>query len=115
MLYAPHLGDEGAERLLHVFDLQVLVVGELPVKAKNGDAPAVHDPGIDLAIAVLVGDHLAATREPDVGAVIAAIIRLELFPVAAATGVILDAAHEAELRHAELPRWRRLRETAQGG
>src|SRR3989442_5213582 len=69
------------------------------METENGNAPAVHHLGIDLAVAVLVGDHLAATREPDVGAVVAAIICFELFPVAAATGVILDAAHEAEFRH----------------
>src|SRR5207249_6462814 len=94
---AAHLLDEGAERLLHVLHLQVLVIGELPVEAQHRDAPLVHDSGVDLAVTALVGDHLAAPRAPDVRAVVAAIVVLELLAVTAALQV-LDPAAEARLR-----------------
>src|SRR2546422_13117 len=63
---AAHLRDERAERLLHVLDLEVFVIGELPVEAEHGDAPFVHDSRIDFAVAAVIGNHLAAPGEPDV-------------------------------------------------
>src|SRR6266542_4104323 len=94
-----HLRDQCPEGLLHVFHLQVFVVGKLPVEAEHGDSPFVHDVGIDLAVAAVVGNHLAAAGEAHVGAVIAAIVLLELFPVAAARWVAVNSAHEAVVRH----------------
>ena len=94
---AAHLRDERAERLLHVLDLEVFVIGELPVEAEHGDAPFVHDSRIDFAVAAVVGNHLAAPREPDVRAVVAAIVVLELLAVPAAVP-LLDPAAEARLR-----------------
>src|SRR5260370_29272042 len=73
---APHLGDERAERLLHVFHLLVLVVRPLPVEAEHRNAPLVHGVRIELAVGVVVWNHLAAAREPDRGAVIAAVAAL---------------------------------------
>src|SRR5450759_4724708 len=49
-----HLLDEGAEGLLHVLRLLLLVVAPLEVETEDGDAELVHHPGIDLAVGVLV-------------------------------------------------------------
>src|SRR3989475_2383972 len=68
----PHLRDERPESLLHVLHLLVLVVSPLPVELQNRDAPPVHHVRVDLAVAAVVGDHLAAAREADRGAVVAA-------------------------------------------
>src|SRR5256712_462960 len=70
----PHVRDEPPEGLLHVLDLLVLVVGPLPVEPQNGDAPPVHRVRVDLAVGVVVWDHLAAAREADRGAVVAALV-----------------------------------------
>src|SRR6266704_7213636 len=82
----PHLRDERPEGLLHVLHLLVLVVGPLPVEPQNGDAPPVHRVWVDLAVGVVVGDHLAAAREANRGAVVAAVVVLELLAVAAPGG-----------------------------
>src|SRR2546422_591419 len=78
----PHLRDERPEGLLHVLHLLVLVVGPLPVEPRNGDAPPVHRVRVDLAVGVVVGDHLAAAREADRGAVVAAGVVLAVLCVA---------------------------------
>ena len=97
--HAPaHLCDQGAKRLLHVLHLPVLVVGPLPVKPQHRDPPAVHHVGIDLAVRGVVGNHLAAPREADGGAVQAPVLVLERRAVSAAGGVAVDAAHEARAR-----------------
>src|SRR2546426_2722796 len=72
----PHLRDEPPEGLLHVLDLLVLVVGPLPVEPQNGDAPPVHRLRVDLA----------AAREADRGAVIAAGVVFLLVSLAAPRG-----------------------------
>src|SRR5439155_1070200 len=92
---AAHLRDEGAERLLHVPHLLVFVVRPLPVEAQHGDAPPVHHARVELAVGVVIRDHLAASREADGGAVITAVVVLELLAVAAARGIAVDPAHEA--------------------
>ena len=46
-------------------------------KRKHGNAPLVHSVGIDIAVAMLVGDHFAASGETDVGAVPAAAVLFE--------------------------------------
>src|SRR5712664_4279292 len=79
---APHLGDERAERLLHVLRLLVLVVRPFPVEAQHRNAPLVHGARIEFAVRVVVGNHLAAAREPDRGAVIATVVVFELLAVA---------------------------------
>src|SRR3989442_13705899 len=89
-----HFPDERPERLLHVLHLLVLMVRPLPMEAQHRNTPTVHRAGIDLAVAVVVRDHLAATGESDRGAVVAAVVVLELLPVAAARRVAMDAAHE---------------------
>src|SRR5213592_1567926 len=74
----------------HVLHLLVLVVGPLPMEPRNGDAPPVYHVRVDLAVAVVVGDHFAAAREADRGAVVAAVVVLELLAVAAPGGVTLN-------------------------
>src|SRR5437870_13495485 len=90
----PHLRDERPEGLLHVLHLLVLVVGPLPVEPQNGDAPPVHRVRVDLAVGVVIGDHLAAAREADRGAVVAAVVVLELLAVAAPGRVALNPVQD---------------------
>ena len=89
------------------FDLVDLVVGPLPVEAQHRDAPLVDDARVDLAVAVLVRDHLAAPGEADRRAVEPAVVVLELLcrsrrprgrPIS--TPCTVDAAHEAGAGHA---------------
>src|SRR5688572_10238182 len=90
-----HLGDQRTEGLLHVLHLVVLVVRPLPVEAKHGNPPLVHDPRIDVAVAVVVGDLLATSRESDGRAVEAAVVALELRAVSTRTRIAVNAAHES--------------------
>src|SRR3989449_8656030 len=86
--------DDRLEGLVHVLDLPDLVVRPLPMKAQHGDAPAVHRVGVDLAVAVVVRDLLAASGEPDYRAIVATVHVLEVLPVAPAARIALDPAHE---------------------
>src|SRR5256884_5209803 len=90
----PHLRDERPESLLHVLHLLVLVVSPLPVELQNRDAPPVHHVRVDLAVAAVVGDHLAAAREADRGAVVAAVVVLELLALAPPRGGAVDSPPE---------------------
>src|SRR5437773_10934352 len=94
-----HLRDERPERLLHVLHLLEFVIRPFPVELEHRDAPAVERARVDLAVAVVVGDHLTAAREADQGAVVAAVVVLELLAVAAAGGVALNPAQDAVGRH----------------
>src|SRR5215207_10169345 len=64
-----HLGDDGAEGLLHVLDLLVLVVAPLEVEAQHRDAPFVDHRRVELAVGVRVRNLLAAAGEVHRGAV----------------------------------------------
>jgi hypothetical protein len=68
------------------------------MEAKDRDAPLVHHGGIELGVALVVRDLLAAAREADRRAVIAAIIVLQLRAVPAGVRIILDSAHESVRR-----------------
>ena len=81
--------------MLHLIEL---VVGPLPVEAEHRDAELVDHVRVDLRIALLVRDLLAAPGETDRRAVVAAVVLLELRPVAAGTGESLDATAEAVRR-----------------
>ena len=81
-----------------MFGLGQLLLRPLPVEAEHGDAPPVHDGGIDLAIAVAVGQHLPAAREPQGRSPEAPVVVLQLLAVAAAVELV-DAAHEAVAGH----------------
>ena len=62
---AAHLLDDRAEGLLHVLRLLLLVVAPLEVEAQHRDAALVDDARVELEVAVLVRDHLAAAGEAD--------------------------------------------------
>src|SRR5690606_27052374 len=83
--------DEIADRAMQVNDLARLVIRPLPVEAKHGDAPLVLHVRIDFAVAIVVGDHVAAAREAHEGAVIAAGLLLELPSVAAARDPLITS------------------------
>src|ERR1051326_555015 len=52
---------DGAKGLLHILRLAQLVIAPLKVEAQDRNAPLVHNVGIDFAIGVGIGNHLAAT------------------------------------------------------
>ena len=66
--------------LLHVLGLQDLVLAPLEVEAQHRNAPLIDHVRIDLAVAVLVGNHLAAAGEVNVGAVDLAEVALQFLP-----------------------------------
>src|ERR1700675_318558 len=66
---AAHSLDDGAESLLHILCLAQFVFRPAKMEAQNGDAPLVDNVGIDFAVSVRIGNHLAASRETDGGAV----------------------------------------------
>src|SRR5258706_4198306 len=106
LLLGGHRGEDGAPDLLDdlaghqvgVAHLLRLGVRPLPVETKDRDAPAVHHVGIQLAVAVLVGDHLAPGREADEGAVEPAVVVLQGLAVASAVDLV-DGTHEPVARH----------------
>src|SRR5439155_3248462 len=55
--------DHARRRLVHVARLVELDVRPLPVEAQDGDAVAVDHAWIELAVAVLVREHLAPAGE----------------------------------------------------
>src|SRR5205085_11179484 len=83
---------------LHMRGLAQLVLRPAPVETQHRDPPLVLDARVDLAIGVLVGDHLATPVEADERPVIAAHVLLELHPVAAA-GQPLHARPGSVPRH----------------
>src|SRR5260221_9950178 len=89
-----HLGDERAESLLHVANLIQLVIRPFPVEAQHGNSKSIDNVRIDLAIRVVVRNHLAASRESDRRAVVSAVIVLELFPITAAGRIPLNSSSE---------------------
>ena len=58
--------DDLQEGLQHVRGLAGLVLAPLPVEAQHRDAPLVLHLRVELGVAVLVRDHLAAAVEADV-------------------------------------------------
>src|SRR5438309_3786353 len=89
------LMDDPSESVLHVFRLLDLVIRPLPVKAKHRDSILVHDAGIDLAVAIVICDHLAAAREGDDGSPELAVVGFETFSIASHAVVAFDVAHES--------------------
>src|SRR6516164_7380694 len=84
---------------LHVLRHLEFVVTPLPVKAEYRDSPLIDGCWIDLAIAILVGDHLAAAGESDIRAVLLLALALQGDPVTfnlvAEIVVISHAGHAA--------------------
>src|SRR4029079_5282806 len=93
-----HFRDQRAESLVHVTNLVELVVLPLPVEAQDRNTEAVNDIWIDLAIRVVVRDHLATAGEPDRRAVVTAAVVLQFLAVAAAGRIALYSAHETRTR-----------------
>src|SRR5262249_42535170 len=94
-----HRFDDRRKSLLHVRRLAYLVLRPFPMEAQDGNAPAVFDLRIDLAIGMLVRDHLAPAVKADEGAVVAARVLLELAAVAA-PGQPFEALERVKARHA---------------
>src|SRR5437868_2888114 len=74
---ASHLLDERAESLLHVPNLVVLIVRPLPVKTKDRNSVLVLHRWIELAVAAVVRNHLAAPGEVDLRSVESPVFILE--------------------------------------
>src|ERR1700690_1256888 len=68
-VFAAHGFDDGAESFLHVLGLKQFVIGPFEMKTQNGNAPLIHDAGIDFEIAIRIGNNFAASAEADVTAV----------------------------------------------
>src|SRR5439155_16863305 len=75
---------------------QNFVIAEARMEAQHGNAPLIDDVRIDLAVRVVVRDHLAAAGEVHGCAVEAAVVVLQRLAVAADAVEALNAAHEAE-------------------
>src|ERR1019366_9199725 len=79
--------------ILHVFRLQNLILAPFEVETQHGDAPLVHRVGIEIAVAIGIGDHSAAPGEADLCAVHFAQVPLQLYAITAAQ----DALGTAEV------------------
>src|SRR4051812_8860561 len=66
-----------AEHFLHVARHLHFVIGPLPMETQNGNSPLVHHGGINLAVAVFVGDHLPTSSKADAGAISAPALLLQ--------------------------------------
>src|SRR5450631_1214608 len=86
--------DNLAESLLHVFRHFDFVVAPLPVEAKHGNPPFVCRVRINVAIAVLVGNHFTAASEADVDAIGVAASLLEADAIA-----LSEIAHAVKFAH----------------
>src|SRR5689334_3469228 len=95
---ATHRLDEVSKCFLHVRGLTRLVLRPFPVKAQHRNSPSVLYIA-DLAVTVLVWDHLAAACEINHRAVIAAGVLLEPATIAA-SGKPFQSAHCVEVRQA---------------
>src|SRR4029077_11193457 len=88
---------DGAVSFLHVLRHLDLVVAPLPVEPEYRDTPPVDDVRVNLAIAVLVRDHFAASGESNVCAVLLLELTLQTnavaFKLIAQTFVIANARH----------------------
>ncbi|UCF19204.1 MAG: DMT family transporter, partial [Gemmatimonadota bacterium] len=93
---AAHGLDDLGEGSLHVAGLLPLVIRPLEMKLQYGNAPLIDHVGIDLAIAGVVGNHLAAAREPHMGSVLFPDMLLHSLSVAMLAGGTVegtDAGH----------------------
>src|SRR4030095_1668142 len=73
-----HLLDDRRKGALHVRGLARLVLRPFPMEAQRGNAPAILHARIDLAVRILVRNHLAAAGQADERAVVAAHVLLAL-------------------------------------
>ena len=70
--------DDGAKSFLHILCHLDFVITPLPVKAQHRNAPLVDCVGIDIAVTVLVGNHLATAFEADKSSVHTAALLLQI-------------------------------------
>src|SRR5579862_4821589 len=96
---AAHGFDDVGEGLVHVPDHIDFVLAPAEMEAQNGNAPLVDLLRVDLAIGIFIGDHLAASCEAYITAVIFANVVFER--VAVAFVPLAFAAKAAQARHAE--------------
>ena len=73
--------------------LEDLVLPPLEEEAQHWDAPLVDDAGVDLAVALLVGDHFAQARERDVEPYNLRKSRFKSLPVSAAVPALIPCDH----------------------
>src|SRR5215472_17378281 len=67
---ASHRFDDRGERVVHVTDLVNLMVRPAEMEPQHRDAPLVDRAGVNLAVRMCVGNHLAAAGKADPGAVL---------------------------------------------
>ena len=91
--------DDFAVGFLHIFRHLDFVVAPLPVETQHGDAPLVDSGRIDLAVAILIGNHFAATGESNERAVFFLALLLQrravAFKLVAQVIVVANAGHAA--------------------
>ena len=83
----------------HVLRLFDLVLGPFEMEAEDGNAELIDLIRVDLAVGLLVGNHVAAAREADMRAILPADFVLERLSVTFMS--LRDAVIAADLRHAE--------------
>src|SRR5207244_12639237 len=88
------------EGLLHVLRLQILVLAEREMEAQHRNAELIDHVRIDVTVAIVVGNHLAASGKADGRRVVFAIVVLELLAVAAGSVDAMDPAEDAVRRRA---------------
>src|SRR5215471_10588660 len=93
------LVDNLSESVLHVLRLLDLVIGPFPVKAQHRNSVLVDNARVDLAIAIVVCNHLAPAREAQDRAPEFPVIAFESFSVATHSVIPFDVGHEWERRN----------------
>ena len=74
--------DDGAKSFLHILRHLDFVIAPLPVEAQDRNAPLIDRVRIDIAVTVLVGNHLATAFEADKCSVHAAALLFQTRAVA---------------------------------
>src|SRR5277367_796766 len=86
--------NDGAEGLLHIRCHFQLVLAPLPVEAQHRNAPSVNHVRVDVAEALLIGNHLAASAESDDRAIGTAAFLLQRDAIA-----LMLCAHSVKAPH----------------
>src|SRR5439155_20886533 len=89
--------DDRAKSFLHILRHLDLVIAPLPVEAQDRNAPLIDRVGIDIAVTVLVGNHLATAFEADKSSVHAAALLLQARAVT--LELVAYAVKLADTRH----------------
>src|SRR5439155_19918632 len=94
-----HRLDNVHKGLVHMVGLLDLMLGPAPVEAEHRDAPLIDGARIDVAVGVLVGNHLAAPGQPDTGPIPLADMLLQRLPIPLIRPA--GAVKRSDLRHAQ--------------